>query len=224
MNKTQGGDNKINERFYSNVFSFIRRGDEVLNLGCGNKFVFEKALYREKGVCITSVDILENAKPPSCIKAYIQQSVEDAFILPQKFDVITFFELIEHIDKTDELLRNCHKNLKTNGLLIFSMPNLASIYSRVELFLGYQPHILEISNEFSNYGTGIFGKINNPKGESIHHIRGITNIAMKEMLRSAGFRIIKIIGYDHHNRLSLFYRVFPSISPINIFVCKKEEF
>ncbi len=70
-------------------------------------------------------------------------------------------------------------NLKDDGLLICSLPNLASIYARIELLLGFQPHVLEVSNVYGNFGTGIFGKLNNPPGVSIHHIRAFTHKAIK---------------------------------------------
>lgn len=218
----QGGNNKGNPEFYKLAFPFIKDNDLVLNLGCGLKFVFEENLSKERSVTITSVDLLRISEKPPFIKELIKQSVEDEFLLEKQFDVVTFFELIEHIDKTDILLKNCYKNLKDDGLLIFSLPNLASIYSRIELLLGYQPHLLEVSNEVANFGSGIFGKLNNFKNEPLHHIRGITRRAMKELVEYNRFKVLKIIGYDHH-RFKKFFRCFPQIATSNIFICKKQK-
>lgn len=151
---------------------------------------------------------------------FINQSVEEKFILKEKFDIVTFFELIEHIDKTDILLMNCFNNLKQGGYLIFSFPNLASLYARIELLLGYQPHILEVSNVYGNFGNKIIGNYANPLGNTIHHIRGITHRAMKEMIVYYNFKIEKIIGYDY--RLKNLFASTPGLAPINIFICKKK--
>lgn len=218
----QGGDNDISADFYKLVFPYINTGDVILNLGCGFRFVFEESLSKVKKAHITSVDILPIREKPLFIDEFKNQSVEEEFLLDKKFDIVTFFELIEHIDKTDILLKNCYNNLRENGLLIFSFPNLASVYSRIELLLGYQPHILETSNEYSNFGTGFFGQKNNPKGEPIHHIRGISYRAMKEMVQRYGFRMVKIIGYDHH-RFRSFFKKFPGVAPVNIFICQKSK-
>jgi 2-polyprenyl-3-methyl-5-hydroxy-6-metoxy-1,4-benzoquinol methylase len=215
----QGGDNNIHCSFYELTFNYIKNGDKLLNLGCGINFNFEKALAKAKQVRMASCDIIDCPAKPDSIAEYINKSVEEKLDLNAKFDVVTFFELIEHIDKTDELLKNCFNNLKDDGVLIFSFPNLASIYARIELLLGFQPHILEVSNEFANFGTGIFGKLNNKTNTTIHHIRGITHKAMKEMVNYHGFRIIKTIGYEFRFK-KLFY-FFPSIAPVNIIVCKK---
>lgn len=215
----QGGNVNIDSSFYAMTFSFIKKNASVLNLGCGINFNFEKALKKEKNVNITSVDIIPQVFKPDFVDRFILQSVENEFRLDKKFDVVAFFELIEHIDKTDVLFKNCFNNLKDDGNLIFSFPNLSSIYARVELLLGYQPHILEVSNEYGNFGTGIFGKINNKPGGSIHHIRGITYKAMIGMVNYHGFKVIKKIGFDY--RFGKLFYFFSSIAPINIFICKK---
>lgn len=215
----QGGDNDYNRSFYKLIFGYIKDGDKLLNLGCGINFNFEKTLAQVRQVEIVSCDVISPAAKPDFVEEFIQQSVEEEFILDKKFDVVSFFELIEHIDKTDELLKNCFNNLKPGGYLIFSFPNLASIYARLELLLGYQPHILEVSNEEPSFGTGIFGKLNNNTGETLHHVRGITYRAMKEMINHHGFKIIKTFGYEYRFKKLLY--LFPAIAPIDIFICQK---
>lgn len=215
----QDGDNNAPRGFYKLVFNYIKNGDKLLNLGCGMNFNFEKLLTKVKQVRIFSCDIINCLAKPDFIAEYINKSVEEKLDLNTKFDVVTFFELIEHIDKTDILLKNCFNSLKDDGILIFSFPNLASIYARIELLLGFQPHTLEISNERANFGSGIFGRLNNHGNQPIHHLRGITYKAMKEMVNYHGFKIIKTIGYEYRfKKISYF---FPSIAPVNIFICKK---
>lgn len=114
----QGADNNLSISFYKIATSYIPENSRVLNLGCGLNFNFERILSQEKKVSITSLDILPAKKPPFVDK-FIIQNVEEPFLLKQKFDVVTFFELIEHIDKTDILILNCFNNLKDGGLLIF---------------------------------------------------------------------------------------------------------
>jgi 2-polyprenyl-3-methyl-5-hydroxy-6-metoxy-1,4-benzoquinol methylase len=216
----QGGDNNVHWPFYEYVLKWIKEGDNVLNLGCGLYFNFERLVKekREK-ITLTSVDILPAKKPPF-VDEFILQDVEMPFKLKRKFDVVTFFELIEHIDKTDILLKNCFNNLKKGGLLIFSFPNLSSFWCRLELFLGFQPHILEVSNKKANFGTGIFGRLNNSQNQPIHHLRGITYKAMREMVEFYGFKIIKTCGYDYRLVKGLF-TLFTSLAPVNLFVCHK---
>ena len=41
----------------------------------------------------------------------------------KKFDCISSFEVIEHICSPGKFLKTCYKNLKKNGILVFSCPN-----------------------------------------------------------------------------------------------------
>ncbi|MFA4942601.1 MAG: methyltransferase domain-containing protein [Patescibacteria group bacterium] len=220
----QGGDNNLSRNFYKIVLDYIKNGQKILNLGCGILFNFEKVVFENKNIKSTSIDVIDiqelNIKKPYFIDNFLVMSVENSFILENKFDVVTFFELIEHVDNTDVLLENCFNNLKDDGLLIFSFPNLASVYARIELLFGFQPHILEVSNVKANFGAGIFGKLNNSKNVPLHHIRGITNRAMREMLDFNNFKIVKIIGYEY--RFKRLFRFFPSFAPVNIVICKKK--
>lgn len=217
----QGGDNDIPSEFYSTAIQYIPEGSAILNLGCGSRFNFEKLISRNKTVSIESCDIVGIKRLPKYIKKYYQNSVEDVLPINKKYDVVTFFELIEHVDKTDELLKNCYRLLKPGGKLIFSFPNLSSVYARAELLLGFQPHILEVSNEYANFGTGIMGHLNAPGGKTLHHIRGIVFRAMIEMLCYYKFKIIKTIGYEY--RLKGVFRNFPSLAPVCIIICRKED-
>lgn len=168
--------------------------------------------------CVDRLAINEHIRLPKNVN-YIQGSVDNKLVLEQKYDCIFCFEVIEHIDCTDILLENCFDNLKDDGLLFISMPNLASLYSRLELLLGYQPHLLEVSNKRANYGMGVFGRMNNPSDSVLHHIRGITYRAMKELLEANEFKIHKVMGCDKTNLL----RVCPRISSTILFVCSKNK-
>jgi SAM-dependent methyltransferase len=215
----QSGSNDIPLFFYQKTFRYIKDDISLLNLGCGNRFNFENEVKKIRKVSITSCDINNPEKIPESVDQFKNVDVENLVTFEKKFDLVTFFELIEHIDNTDVLLQNCYQNLKEDGLLIFSFPNLSSFYSRVELLLGFQPHILEASNGKANFGMGLFGRLNNPGNQSIHHIRGITTRAMKEMVQYHGFEVVKIMGGSLNNMK--FFNAIYQLAPQNIFVCRK---
>lgn len=220
VSSKQSGDNDIPDQFYLKAAPFVKSAASLLNLGCGERFNFERLLKKmNPDIRITSIDQVDLAEKPGCVDKYVRADLEESMSLGQ-FDAVTFFEIIEHLDNTDNLLKTCFSNLKAGGTLVFSFPNLSSIYSRIELLLGFQPHILEVSNQAGHFGTGVFGRLNgNQPHEAIHHIRGITHRAMKELVKYHGFDIIRVMGTST-NRIRLF-NVFPSIAPVNIFVCRK---
>lgn len=217
----QGAGFELPKSMYSFSFPYLKDAKTILNLGCGLNFVFERYLCEISDVKVTSVDMLEPENIPGFVSRFVVKDVEEVFSLKRFFDAVSFFEVIEHIDNTDVLLTNCYNHLKKDGYLIFSFPNLSSIYGRVELLFGYQPHVLEVSNVKGTFGAGIFGKLNTPRGASLHHIRGITSRAMKELVEFHGFEIVSIYGYSKH--VPVLFKRFPSLAPVNVFVCRKKE-
>jgi SAM-dependent methyltransferase len=218
----QGSEAILNTSIYDIAISFLKGLKDnisILNFGCGALFSFENHIIDKKKVSFTSMDIVNpKITNPKNVKKFIRQDIEKPLSLESKYDAVTFFELIEHIDHTDELLKNCYNNLKKGGYLVFSFPNLGSLLGRIELLLGYQPHILEVSNDYANFGTGFFGKRNNAQGITLHHIRGITTGAMKELICYHGFTIEKVIGFDYRLK---FLNPFPQFTAVNIFICRK---
>ncbi len=218
IDSSQSGDNAVPAGFYRRILQELQPRMTLLNLGCGSLFTFE-SLAHDHGIDhVVSVDLQTPDKIPKFV-TFLNRDVESAIDFGSEFDVVTFFEVIEHVDKTDELLRNCYNALKPNGVLAFSFPNLASAYSRFELLLGLQPHVLEVSNENAVFGSGLPGRMNNPTGVSIHHIRGITHRAMRELVAYHGFVVERAHGVSM-KRMNLF-NAFPTLAPNNIFICRK---
>ncbi len=200
MDKYQDGNRKKVRKYYEDVLSCIKQSNsnaECLDIGSGIGFTFEELIkHRFHDFQIDCIDLIppEEVRIPEYVRSYRQISAERKFDLHKKYDYVFCFEVIEHIDCTDVLLTNCYHHLKEGGVLFIAHPNLAGIYARIELLLGYQPHILEVSNRYANLGSGMFGKLNNPTNTSIHHIRGITYRAMRELLQVNHFRVLKTFG------------------------------
>ena len=41
----------------------------------------------------------------------------------KKFDSINLFDVLEHVTNPIQLLKNCHKLLRSNGIIIIEVPN-----------------------------------------------------------------------------------------------------
>lgn len=60
-----------------------------------------------------------------------------------KFDVVTFFEVLEHQDKPKQFLENVGKLLKPNGFIAGSVPNRDFILKEINwkyFSVDYPPH------------------------------------------------------------------------------------
>jgi len=103
------------------------KGTRVLDLGCGTGgFIAE---LQKKGCEVWGIDIDKNAI--DFIKKYFKlenvfaMSFDEFFKFPNlpKFDVITFFEVIEHLDNPLEFIQNASKLLKEDGIIVLSTPS-----------------------------------------------------------------------------------------------------
>ncbi len=196
------------------MISRMRHCRSVLNVGSGSHFVFERLLdyppKTQNGVQrVVSLDNYPLMSIPEGIN-YIHSDIAQGGIdklLDRDFDCVTCFEVIEHLENTDSLLEqvrdllssggtNPQNRANTHGLFIISFPNLSSLFSRVELLLGFQPHVLEVSNKVGPLGMGFMGSLNYKKEtQAIHHVRGITFKAMKDLLRLHKFDILESRGF-----------------------------
>lgn len=218
-NGYQGGDSDALTPFYCDIAQFIHANlpfnFSLLNFGCGVKLQFEKHIIREfPDAKLGGVDINVPHNKLSNFDFYnydVQKIKRFGF---GEYDIVYFTELIEHVDDGDALLDNCYLNCKKEGWLICTVPNLASLYGRLELLFGFQPHILEASNRYPLAGGGVFAKKNNPDGKSIHHIRGFTYRAMCELIKRHGFSIIQTKGNFPLGRI-------PGIAGDNLIIARK---
>lgn len=126
------------------------------------------------------------------------QGVRDSIIgsavkMPFKdatFDVITSFDLIEHLINPDDFLSESFRILKRWGWLVISTPNLADFYSRITFLFGYTPFSYDPSSKF---------KVAVPFSKVRDIDRGYKSVftfkALGELLMIHGFKIIQKEGY-----------------------------
>lgn len=75
------------------------------------------------------------------------------------FDAVTAWEVFEHLENPHNAIREIHRVLKPGGLLIFSVPNIFHIISRIVFFKkGLFPRWNETNNHISVFPKGIFEK------------------------------------------------------------------
>jgi len=99
---------------------------KVLDIGCGTSDLI--AELRNRKCEVWGVDMDKNginfAKKYLKLKNVYAMSCDVFFKLPNlpKFDIITFFELFEHLDNPLDFIKNINQLLKDNGTIIMSTP------------------------------------------------------------------------------------------------------
>jgi 2-polyprenyl-3-methyl-5-hydroxy-6-metoxy-1,4-benzoquinol methylase len=103
------------------------RGGELLDIGCGTGNFLAAA--RHAGYGVTGIELDRNAARfakerlglqrvlPVTISEFAAQHPEE------RFDVVTFFEVLEHQAAPVEFLQNVRGRVRTGGLIALSVPN-----------------------------------------------------------------------------------------------------
>lgn len=104
-----------------------RKTNKLLDVGCGIGYFLEEA--KKRGWEVYGTEFTDEAVA-ICIQKgiYIQKGVLDpANYEKESFDVITSFEVIEHINNPIEELTNFNKLLRKGGLVYLTTPNFNSL-------------------------------------------------------------------------------------------------
>ena len=169
--------------------------DKIIDLGCGDGS-FTLQVAQKVGITnIVGLDIDER-NVAQALSSRIIVSIGDLNqSLPFQesyFDGVIASHVIEHLNDTDNFLKEIFRILKSGGYLILATPNLASWHNIILLSLGKQPTVAEVSDHVL-VGTW------SPRQKSLGrvgpaHRRIFTVGAINELLEHYGFKIEKCIG------------------------------
>jgi SAM-dependent methyltransferase len=106
--------------------TYMRSGYRLLDAGCGDGYgAFYLSSFVNK---VMAIDVSDETITLAGMK-YRAANLEFKAVDPEhwpfseEFDVVTCFEVFEHVDKPESLLREINRSLKKDGLLIISTPN-----------------------------------------------------------------------------------------------------
>lgn len=139
-----------------------RRGGMILDIGCGDgTFLSHLSSAWEKWGYEPSALGQEQVKRKKDIRFFDMEAVS----LDVLFDVVTLWQVFEHVDDPKALLAKIRLVLKKEGVLFISVPNFESFQAR--LFRGRWFHL-----------------------DPIRHIFHYSPIRLKQLLTDAGFDVV----------------------------------
>ena len=101
-----------------------------LDLGCGDGQIAERVAWMVGAKEVYGADIdsevLENAKLRGIKTFNLDLSKDKIPLNDNSVDLVTAFEVIEHLINPDNMLKEVFRVLKEGGHLLLSTPNLAS--------------------------------------------------------------------------------------------------
>lgn len=127
------------KKLLTSVKSLKRSGGRLLDVGCGHGWFLDTAkndfdvlgLEPDKDI----FDVSHRRGLPVRM-GYFPDAVDE----DEKFDIIVFNDVIEHISNIEYILACCHQRLYENGLLVLNLPSSDGIFYRLSkmfCFLGY---------------------------------------------------------------------------------------
>jgi 2-polyprenyl-3-methyl-5-hydroxy-6-metoxy-1,4-benzoquinol methylase len=120
---------------YKELKKFIRKKSFfVLDLGCGDG-TFIKIVNKKGGNAI-GVDQKTQTR-----KAIFKFKIEN-FRTKKKFDAVTLYHVIEHLNKPEKGLETAKKHLRSNGILVIETPLIGNLTEKIlgkKYFAHYDP-------------------------------------------------------------------------------------
>ena len=120
-------------RYLAECARFWSRKDALLEIGCGNGFFLEEA--RRLGYATVrgvepSTDAVAQA-PPELRDAIVVDIMRPGLFEEQSFDVVCFFQVLDHLPDPGAVLRECFHILRPGGLVLCLNHDAGALSARV---------------------------------------------------------------------------------------------
>lgn len=197
MDKLNGQYHYFEEVHYG-ILKQIGTGLKILDVGCGYGQNGEEMI--KKGNAVFGVDILpvaiEKAKTRLTYAAVADFSRSEDIpeeIKREKFDMVVFSDILEHVYDPMRLVCNAIPMMKENAVLLVSVPNIANWLNRLKLLFG-------------NWEYAVSGMMDRT------HIRFFTLTSIKRLIKAAGFDVTNVYATPYFLRglgVQVRNRIFP---------------
>ena len=163
------------------VSKFVKKG-KLFDLGAGWGHFMLAA--KELGYDIYGVEISEEPYKYCVNDLKLPVDHIDFFNLDEnkKFDVITMWDVLEHIDKADVFLQKCHKLTADGGYLILQVPQIDSYFSKKQ------------KNNWNMMG--------------LDHVNYFSLKTMKQILANNGYEMVAVKS-SFEIKLFIMYSILP---------------
>jgi len=142
---------------------YLDENDNILDIGCGNgrflAYVSEYGSFNIYGTELTGKAASRAGRVPGLILKTGMPA--DGDFSEGMFKAITLFHVFEHLEKPMEMLNIIDRILCTEGMLVMSFPNIASIQSAI--FKGRWLH-LDPPRHLFFFAPDVFTQIMNKRG------------------------------------------------------------
>lgn len=197
----------------------------IVDMGCGDgramdrmlKILVETNTRLEKIYAIDIQPVITDTHNIQVIRADLNEPLLP--IPSNTIDIVYSLETIEHLINPIKYVKEIHRILIDQGIVVLSTPNLLAWYNRLLVLAGSMPIHYEVT-EGKKYGRYMA-----KNSETVHHIRVFSPRALSELLNDNGFEVLKIKGlkfvFERGKLLDAIFSNFPSFSSCFSIAAKK---
>lgn len=156
------------------IYKYVKDSSKVLDVGCSSGTLGQVLIERKNcivdGIEPYHQDAVEASRK---LRKVYELNVESADLsaLKQKYDVLIFADVVEHLVEPINTLKRVRQLLKPGGVILYSIPNMAHISIRLSLLEG----------KFDHTETGIIDKT---------HLHFYTHRQIEKTFEAAGYSIV----------------------------------
>lgn len=178
----------------------IKGGGRMLDIGCGDGALCQCIIDRYENIHgIDHSDIaLRRARENGVSTTRVDLNKGSLPFLSQVFDMVTCLDVIEHVFDPVKLVKEIHRILKSNGILIMTTPNIRFVDHVKKLLIDGQ--FPKTSRDEGIYHGG--------------HLCYFTFEDLRTLLLENNFSILVDRGYDEKNYSSLKISLFRMVTKI----------
>ncbi|MFQ6066719.1 MAG: class I SAM-dependent methyltransferase [bacterium] len=176
---------------HTKTLRFIQDGMRVLDVGCATGYLARE--LKRKNCEVVGIEInrdMADIAAQYCKDVIVAdvENIEELPVLARPFDVIIFDDILEHLRMPNLVLVNFKRYLKSDGVVIASVPNIARLEIRLKLLFG----------KFEYKERGILNK---------GHLRFFTLATAKKLFASTGYEIVRI----EYTGLGSKFKILPTL-------------
>jgi len=177
------GRDKLWKRRIKNVTKWKKEGNLLdIGTGIGQFLAVARPGFSEVSGTEISDSAVEIARTSYSL-AILKGKIEDISFGNKKFDNITIFHVLEHVDNPKKVIEKCHGLMTENAILFIAVPNdVASLKVRTKLFLKKFGFYKSIGKSGLNklILDGTLGEL---------HLSHFTQVVLKKFLETEGFKV-----------------------------------
>jgi len=182
------------------IYEFIRPNSTVLDIGSSAGALAGELAKRKK----CTVDVIDydsqairKAKKRGKSRSFFQIDLNNLKKLPigaRKYDYIVYGDVLEHVLYPEKVVEFYMKNLKRDGRILVSLPNIAFALYRLKLLLGW----------FDYEDVGVMDRT---------HLKLYTLKSMKEMFSRLGLKIMAVKKYNNVGKKFFYLQALKEVLP-----------